>query len=387
MPDWRRSSPSSLLRASLAAFCCGIAAGGFFGATAAICIGVACAAPVVVFFIAYRPLIPAFFVGVLRAGVSAASSAAAAHPSSASALELHFTRIFPDPEAQLASAFLLGGPAPADLARDFRNAGIAHVLAASGYNVVMLSTVAMTAFAVLGLRRQRAAAAVILLLAAFVSAAGGQASVVRAAVMGSLSLVAVAIGRRYEPAAALLLAAAVMLAADPSLAVRDVGFQLSFAAVWGLHALAPAFMERLRCIPQRFDLRRSVAETLAATAATMPVALAAFGTVPAFGLIANLLVLPAVPLATGLSLVALAVSPASLAIAAVPAAAATAVFRYIEAVAAFFGRTAALVIRVPPGPTLGAVAAAWILLLWYALARAPAKRLVKPSAGDIIIET
>ncbi len=98
---------------------------------------------------------------------------------------------------------------------------------------------------------------------------GATASVVRAAIMGVILLVAPLVGRRYDPLAALAVAAAGMVLLDPYV-LADAGFQLSYLAMLGITTLAPLiyeFSKRLR-LPAAVGL--PVATTLAAQAATLP---------------------------------------------------------------------------------------------------------------------
>ena len=67
--------------------------------------------------------------------------------------------------------------------------------------------------------------------------AGAGPSIQRAGVMGALSVLATLAGRRASRLYALAVAAIVTLAIDPGIAA-DVGWQLSFAAVLGILALA-----------------------------------------------------------------------------------------------------------------------------------------------------
>ena len=150
-------------------------------------------------------------------------------------------RSMPYPESALAMAVLLGkrGSLPEEITEEFRGTGAAHLLAISGIHVGVLLAVAAGAAAWL-LGRQRptyllvAGAAIWL----YVLVAGAPSSALRAAVMGTVYLAALGFGRPSSVLPALALAAALMTAASPGL-VRQIGFQLSFAAVAGI-ALALA---------------------------------------------------------------------------------------------------------------------------------------------------
>ena len=145
-------------------------------------------------------------------------------------------RAMPYPESALAMAMLLGKreSLPDDLVEKFRGTGAAHLLAISGLHVgVLLAVTAGTAAWVLG--RQRPAYLVVAVAAIWLYAlvAGAPPSALRAAAMGTAYLAALALGRPSSVLPALALTAAVMTALSPGL-VRQVSFQLSFAAVGGI---------------------------------------------------------------------------------------------------------------------------------------------------------
>ncbi len=196
-------------------------------------------------------------------------------------------------EADLARGMVLGqdeGIEPAVLA-DFRAAGLGHLLAVSGQNVMLLAALALPLLAVAGLAPSARFAVTIALIALYVPVAGAGPSLQRAAVMGAASLAALALARRSSRAYALLVAAAVTLGADPR-ASADPGWQLSFVAVVGILVLAPALRAALAFLPRA--VAEGVAITLAATLATAPLVAHHFDSVPIAGLPANVAALPLV---------------------------------------------------------------------------------------------
>ena len=208
-------------------------------------------------------------------------------------------RVLPEPEAGLASGMVLGLRELVDrtLAADFTTSGLSHIVAISGWNIAI---VAATMGALLGrLPRRWRSAAVVGVIAAYAVAAGGGASVVRAAVMASAVVAARESGRGARAGAALGLAAAAMLIADPMVS-RDPGFQLSAAATAGILTWARPLTAALRAhlptrIPDAFV--ETLGLSLAAQAVTLPIVLADFGRLslvaPAANLVAAPLILPA----------------------------------------------------------------------------------------------
>lgn len=212
--------------------------------------------------------------------------------------------MLPETESSLLMGLLAGERAglPPKLAQAFRDTGTTHVLAVSGYNVARVVGVAVTALALLALPRRRAASAAILAVVTFAAFVGAGASVVRAALMGVLALAAERVGRRYDAPLGLALAAAVMLLLNPLALRHDLGFQLSFLAVLGLHYLQPPW--RAALLRLRVPLSGPLSETFAATAATMPLMLYAFGLLPVITPVANVIVAPLVVCAMTLGFVA-----------------------------------------------------------------------------------
>ena len=213
-------------------------------------------------------------------------------------------RIMPYPESALGQALLLGKreSLPTELVERFRGTGAAHLLAISGLHVGVLLAVAAGAGAwVMGRQRPTyliVAAAVIWLYAL---SAGASPSALRAAVMGTVYLTALGLGRPSSALPALALAAALMTAASPNL-VRQVSFQLSFAAVGGI-ALALTFFDgnfggwrspsagwRGRLLGWAISL---TVVSVAATLATWPLVAANFGQVALLGVPVSLLAIPA----------------------------------------------------------------------------------------------
>jgi competence protein ComEC len=174
---------------------------------------------------------------------------------------------------------------------DFRRAGLAHVLAVSGQNVMLLCALALPLLGVAGAGRRMRIAVLLGLIAVYVPLAGAGPSLQRAGVMGAAGLIAVAAGRPASRWYALGLAAVVTLALNPRVA-GDPGWQLSFAAVAGILVLGRPLQRALRGLPRL--LAEGIALTLAATLATAPLIAHDFGSLSLAGIVANLVGLPLV---------------------------------------------------------------------------------------------
>jgi competence protein ComEC len=187
------------------------------------------------------------------------------------------------------------------LEEDFRRAGLAHLTAVSGANVAIVLMGVLWPLRRRALDRRLQAVVAGLALVGFVVLARPEPSVIRAAAMGAVTLLALASGRPRAALPALGAAVCVLLLVDPGLA-RDPGFALSVAATAGIVLLAPGWSRRLR----RRRVPRLVADALAVSAAaglvTAPIVAGLSGTVSLVSVPANLLAAPAVAPATVLGL-------------------------------------------------------------------------------------
>jgi competence protein ComEC len=172
---------------------------------------------------------------------------------------------------------------------DFRDAGLSHVLAASGTNVMLLVALAIPLLAFAGLSYSARIPVLIGLIALYVPLAGGGPSIQRAGMMGAAGLLAIVLSRPASRWYALFLAACTTLALNPRV-WADPGWQLSFAAVIGILLLAPGIGRRLSALPSA--LADGIALTVAATVATAPLVAHHFGTVSLASLPANVIALP-----------------------------------------------------------------------------------------------
>lgn len=217
-------------------------------------------------------------------------------------------RGMPAREAALARGFVLGEDEGIDVgtSEDFRRAGLSHMLAVSGENVTLLALLAMPLLGALGIPLRERLVWVLALIAVYVPLAGAGPSIQRAGVMGAVGVLATLAGRRASRLYALLLALGVTLAVDPGIAA-DVGWQLSFAAVLGILALAAPLRRAIAARIGDRGTRRALAEgaavTIAATLATAPLIAFHFQAFSTTTLFANLLVLPAVAPAMWLGMV------------------------------------------------------------------------------------
>jgi competence protein ComEC len=202
--------------------------------------------------------------------------------------EQGLTRGLPPPRAALLRGMVLGQDEQLDdrTREAFKRSGLAHVLAVSGQNVMLLAILVLCASAAVGLGLRARLVLALVLVAIYVPLTGAGPSIQRAGVMGAAGLIAALAGRPAHRWYALGLAAAVTLAVNPR-AVGEPGWQLSFAAVVALLALAPPMREALaRRIPG--PVADVAAITISATIGTAPLMAMHFDQVSLAALPANL---------------------------------------------------------------------------------------------------
>lgn len=202
--------------------------------------------------------------------------------------------IVPQPESQLINGLILGirNELPQQLRDNLSRSGTTHIIALSGFNItiVILFMVSLLKF----LPRKISLIASGIGILAFIVMTGLASSVVRAASMGWLLLLASIWGRRIHLGATLSLASATMVFINPFALQYDIGFQLSVVATAGLVFLGPIVQKLFAWIPWSL-VGDTLATTLSATIATLPLTTYYFGGISIVGLITNLLVVPLVP--------------------------------------------------------------------------------------------
>jgi len=215
-------------------------------------------------------------------------------------------RILPEPQAAFLGGLLYGAKRgiPADLTEKFNITGTTHIIAISGYNITILAVLLLQITKNLGIGRKKSFWIALGGILFFVILTGAQASVVRAALMGGLVLSATQFGRISKITNALIFAASAMLIFNPKILAFDVGFQLSFAATIGLVYLSPIFEKYFAKLPSVFGAKETFTTTMSAIVLTLPLILYNFGRISFIAPFANILILPAIPLAMAVGSIA-----------------------------------------------------------------------------------
>lgn len=305
--------------------------------------------------------------GALRAGLRAAA------------------RPLPDEVGGLVPALAVGDVSALDpgLSEDFFATGMTHLLAVSGTQCTIV-----IGFVFLLARAARAPPWLTALLSGvavigFVILCQATPSVVRAAAMGSVALLALAAGRAGAAVPALGAAVVALVLIDPELA-GDAGFALSVLATAGLLLLAPRWRDGLRRRGVPAGLAEAIAVPAAAQVVVSPVIAGISGTVSLVSVVANLAVTPAVAPATVLGVLAAVVAPFWLPGAEFLAWLASWPARWLVLVAAVGARMPAAVLPWPGGWSGGLLLAALTVAVLLLARRRLARRLLAAVTAAVV---
>ncbi len=212
------------------------------------------------------------------------------------------SRLLPEPHAGLLTGLLFGTKTslPKELYEALLTTGTIHIVALSGMNIAIMSRLIQGSLVSL-VGRRISCLLTLLAICWFVSLVGFGASIVRAAIMGGIAILAVLSGRQYWGLGAWVLAVGSMLLINMAWA-GDISFQLSVLATLGIllfgserngmHEITEnsrhdglSLFDRL-VQGMRDDLRL----TLAAQALTIPVIVFHFHRISLVAPIANLMI-------------------------------------------------------------------------------------------------
>ncbi|VXD20349.1 ComEC/Rec2-related protein [Planktothrix serta PCC 8927] len=200
------------------------------------------------------------------------------------------------PEGSLLSAMVLGRLAvdlPYNIRDIFVQVGLAHILAASGFQVSFLLGIILAI-------TQKFSPTVrfnlgLLTLLIYLGLTGISPSVLRATLMGLAVLIALVTQRQTKPLSVLLMVAILLLIVNPTW-IFDIGFQLSFLATLGLMVTVPSLMQGLNWMPPFFA--SLIAVPLAAIIWTLPLQLYVFKALCPYSILVNIIASPLISIIT-----------------------------------------------------------------------------------------
>lgn len=191
------------------------------------------------------------------------------------------------PEGVLVSAMVLGNRVidlPSSVSDSFIRVGLAHALAASGFQVSLILGVLLAIAQRFSSRTQFIIGVSALIL--FLGLTGLQPSVLRAVIMGIGALTALALERKVQPLGLILLAASLLLVINP-VWIWDLGFEFSFLATLGLIVTVPALMKKLDWLPPA--IATLIAVPISAYIWTIPLQIYNFGLISPYSILVNII--------------------------------------------------------------------------------------------------
>jgi competence protein ComEC len=193
----------------------------------------------------------------------------------------------PADQAAMLPALVLGDTSAmtATTTEQFRTSGLTHLTAVSGANVTIVCGAVLLTGGLVGPRVAVALAAAALVT--FVIVVQPSASVLRAAVMGAITLLAVLSHRRRQAIPVLSASVIALMIGAPELAV-DMGFALSVSATAALVVIAPAWSRRLVARSWPKPVADAVSVAVAAQLVTAPLVAAISGRFSVVAVAANL---------------------------------------------------------------------------------------------------
>ena len=210
----------------------------------------------------------------------------------------------PSPQSALLEGIVLGvrTTLPADIRTAFDQTGAARILAIDGAKMAIVIGLLTALF---GRIRPRLLSLGLIALAVlgYTLFVGAEVSVVRAAVMGLLAVIALQLGRDYDGLIGLAFALWLQTLIVPQ-AIQEAALWISASATAGLVIAGGPLRQRMdRWLEARFSvhtvrlfgevLLESLLVTLIVTVASLPVILLTFGQFAWIGLIVNVLITPA----------------------------------------------------------------------------------------------
>jgi len=202
------------------------------------------------------------------------------------------------PQSAILSAILLGDKyGLSDSLKEKLNlSGTRHIVAISGMHMIIMTQILLFLALALGLWRNQAFYFVLILLILYIIMIGAPASAVRAGVMAGLLLLAQRLGRLRSADRAIVYTATAMLIVNPLLLKADVGFQLSFVATLSIIYLKPILDEKTINWFNPMRLKDILTMTIAAQLGVLPLLIFHFGRLSLISPLANLLIVPFLPL-------------------------------------------------------------------------------------------
>jgi len=280
-----------------------------------------------------------------------------------------YDTLLPPREAAVMRSMVLGDRADmnVDLAQQYRMMGIFHILSISGLHVAVLMLALNKALGLL-LSERKSAIIALSVMILYCLMTGAAVSTVRAVTMGAFLVGGKILNKDYDLLTSVSWACVLLLVYEP-LYLFNVGFQLSFSAVFGIAALTTPverFLTKIKT-PELKGFRKHLAFGVAVVAATYPVFAFHFYEIATYSVIGNLFIAPTTSIILVLGFVLALVGLAWMAGASVLAGTVYYILRFYDVVSGFF---AGLPFAMLPtgGGSLVVLGLGYLVLLVFAYA-------------------
>ncbi len=265
-------------------------------------------------------------------------------------------KALPEPQASLLIGIILGEERVFEesFEESLRVSGTTHIVAASGYNITLIFLMVDKGLRFIN-KRVRSILS-ILFIWLFVLISGVSVSIVRAAIMGTLTIMAGIWGYRSKVHNILPITTWVYALINPRI-IYNIGFQLSLLATLGLIYVMPVFLSiRKSFLDDEKSEINSLVEiffsTFACTLSTLPVTINTFGVFSVISILCNLLLLPVLDLTMFVGLVGIILVYILGILGEIVLLVAWVQLKYFELVVRFFGGLEWVVFEVEKGRSL-----------------------------------
>lgn len=201
--------------------------------------------------------------------------------------------LIPVKQAGLLNGMLIGYTDDLDdkTTREFRDAGLSHIMAVSGSNVAFILAPLLFLLRKAGLSRRYTSVILLPVLILFIFITGFSASVARAVVMAIIVLVGKFVYRDTDTLTLIALSMLLLLIYNPFL-LFDAGFQLSYGATLGIILFYKSIYGYVLKLRLPLSIAALMAVTLSAQIGVMPISIYNFNRISIISIVSNLLVVP-----------------------------------------------------------------------------------------------
>jgi competence protein ComEC len=178
---------------------------------------------------------------------------------------------------------------------DFKRSGLVHMVVLSGFNVSIVAQVIISVLSFLPKIITGTLGSISIIL--FCIMVGGGATVIRSLIMSLIGIFSQVFDLNHSALRAVLIAGGLMIIQNPIIIIGDPSFQLSFACTMGLILLGNSSKHFFSFVTDRFGLREVLSSTVAVQIFSLPLLLKFSGSISAYGIFANIMVVPLIPFA------------------------------------------------------------------------------------------